>query len=146
AKDLSPRRQKRVRRAKLNRVVQGPIQRAAHRVHAVDALDGFADFLSRHQLKIHVNPADHEYALFFFYFADDFCGETAIAGIDVTRFQRASEGAHHSTGNCGNHIVEGGGVRFTESGGSNILVLGETTIDGLSKPRTYSRSEPSSCT
>jgi multidrug efflux pump subunit AcrA (membrane-fusion protein) len=37
-----------------------------------------------------------------------------IAGVNLARLQRASEGTHHSTGGCRNDVVDGGGVRLLE--------------------------------
>jgi len=87
--------------------VQRPVQRAAHGVNAVRALDRFSCRFRRLQLHSHVNAANDEYTLLCFHLSGDIRGQFPIAGIDLARFQRASKSAHHSTGGCRNHIVNG---------------------------------------
>ena len=53
----------------------------------------------------HVNAADDEYAFFRFDLACYVRGQPSVAGVDFERFQRSSEGPQHSTGGCGDHIV-----------------------------------------
>lgn len=45
-----------------------------------------------------------------FYLAGYLCYELPVARINVTRFQRASEGANHSTGGCCDYVVDRRGV------------------------------------
>jgi len=87
---------------------------AAHSVEAVHALDGFTAFFWRHQPHGHVDAAYHKHAFVRFHLAGHFSHELPVARIDVTRLQRASEGAQHSTGSRGDHIIDRGGVRLLE--------------------------------
>ena len=52
-----------------------------------------------------------------------------MAGVNLARFQRTSEGAEHSTGGCGNEIVNCGGVRLCQFRGINFVMLGDGAVD-----------------
>ena len=52
-----------------------------------------------------------------------------MAGVNLARFQRTSEGAEHSTGGCGNDIVDCGGVRLCQFRGINFVMLGDGAVD-----------------
>ena len=80
--------------------MQRSIQRAAHGINGVHALDLLSCFFLGCQTHRDVNPADDEHAILFFYLAGHIGGELSIAGINLTRFQRASKGAHHSASRC----------------------------------------------
>ncbi len=44
-----------------------------------------------------MNPADHQHALLRFHLSSHIRGQFAVARVDLARFQRTSESAHHST-------------------------------------------------
>ena len=88
-------------------LVQRTVQGAAHGVNAVRPLDCLPRRFRRFQPHSHVNAANDEYALLCFDLSGYIRGQLSVAGIDLTRFQRASKSAHHSTGGRRNDIVNG---------------------------------------
>src|ERR1700730_10058397 len=76
-----------------------------------------------------MNAADDEHAFFRFHLPCHLSQELAVTSIDVTRFQRASKSAQHSTGSRGNHIVQSGCVRLHDLGRIDFVVLGNRTVD-----------------
>src|SRR6266852_4998258 len=95
------------RRSKLDRLVQCPVQGAPHGVNAVRAFDCFPCDLRRQQAHRHVNAADNKHTLLSLHLSGYFSGQFSVARVDLARFQRTSEGAHHSTRGCRNDIVNG---------------------------------------
>ena len=90
--------------------MERPIQRAAHRVHAVHALDGLVDILIGREAEAHMNPANHQHPFFGFDLAGHLSAQGAAACVDLARLQRAPEGPEQSTGGGGDDVVERGGV------------------------------------
>jgi hypothetical protein len=76
-----------------------------------------------------VNTAYNEYAFLCFHFAGHFPHELPVARIDVTRLQRASEGAEHSTSCRGNYVVDRGSVRLNEFGRIDFIMLGDCSVN-----------------
>jgi hypothetical protein len=83
----------------------------------------------RHQPHSQVDAPDYKHAFLCFHFASYFSHELPVARIDVTRIQRASEGAEHSTGGRGDHVVNRRGVRLRKLGGVDFVVLGYGPVD-----------------
>src|ERR1700739_1717973 len=119
----------RERRCELDRVMQCAIEWAAHGVEAVHAFHGPAVLFLRRQPHGHVDAAYREHTFLGFYLAGHFPNELPVARIDVTRLQRASEGAEHSTSGRSNHVVDRGGVRLPEFRGIDFVVLGYRPVD-----------------
>jgi hypothetical protein len=109
--------------------VQRAIERALHCVDSVNAFDGGALFFRRNETHRDVDTSDDQHSFLQFDFPSHLCGEFIVARIDLTRFQRASEGAHHSTGGSGNHVIDGRGVRFFNFVGRDFVVLGDRAVD-----------------
>jgi hypothetical protein len=95
----------------------------------VDALDGGALFFWGYEAHRDVDASDDEHSIFQFDFSPDISREFVIACIDLTRFQRASEGAHHSTGGSGDYVVDSGGVRFFNLVGRDFVVFGDCAVN-----------------
>jgi hypothetical protein len=95
----------------------------------VHALHGVAGVFRSHQLHDDVDAADHENSVFCFHLACNFRNELAVTRINVTRFQRASKSAEHSTSRGRNHVIDRGGVGFGELGGVYLVVLGNGAMD-----------------
>ena len=76
----------------------------------------------------HVNPTNDEDAVLGFHLAGDVRREPSAARIDVTRLQRASKGAEHSTGRGRDHVVDRGGVRFGEARRIDLVVLRDRAV------------------
>src|SRR4029077_15980952 len=73
--------------------------------------------------------ADHQHVVLCLDFAGYVRFQLSITGIDLARFQRTSEGAHHSTSSGGDDVVDRGGVRFRELCGIDFVVLGDGAVD-----------------
>ena len=82
-------------------------QRTVHCVVFVHALDPLFDLFWSHEAHGYVDAADDQHSLFRFYFSRYVRRQSPIAGIDLARLQRTSEGAHHSTGGCGDDVIQG---------------------------------------
>ena len=88
-------------------------------MYRVNALDGGLLVLkiAIQENPIHdVNPLQHEYVALCFDLAMDLCHQLAVARIDVTRLQRASEGAEQSTTGRRDHVVDGRRMRLRDVG------------------------------
>jgi hypothetical protein len=95
----------------------------------VDALDGGALFFWSYEAHRYVDSFDDEHSFFELDFPSNISREFVIACIDLTRFQRASEGAHHSTGGSGDDVVDGGGVRILDFVGRDFVMLGDCAVN-----------------
>ncbi len=71
--------------------MQRPIQGAVHGVDAVRAFDCFPYRFRRHQAHRHVNAANDKHTILCFHLSGYVCGQFSVAGIDMTRLQRASK-------------------------------------------------------
>jgi hypothetical protein len=76
-----------------------------------------------------VDAPDYEDIIFEFDFASYLGCEFIVACVDLTRFQRASEGSHHSTGGSGDDVVNCGGVRLFDFVGRDFVVFGDCAVD-----------------
>jgi hypothetical protein len=86
--------------------MQRPVKWAPHGVNTVRPLDGAPALFGGDQAHRHVDAADDQNTFFRLYLSDYFGGQLSVAGINLARFQRTSEGAHHSTSGRGNDIVD----------------------------------------
>ncbi len=96
-------------------------------VHLVNALDGLAMIARGAQLVRHADSLEHQDAVVQFHLADDLAGQTSLARIDMTRLQRASEGAEQSATRGGDHVVDRRGVRPGDRG-IDAIVLGDGAV------------------
>ena len=88
-------------------------------VYCVNTIDGGLLILriAIQEDPIHdVDPLDHEYAALCLDLAVDLCHQLALARIDLTRLQRASEGTEQSTAGRRDHVVDGRSVRLRDVG------------------------------
>ena len=92
------------------------------------ALDAAAALFSSNQLHGHVDAADDENSFPYLHLARDILDKITIARINVTRFQRASEGAEHSANGCGDHVVDSGGMGLLQFGRIDLVMLGNRTV------------------
>ena len=86
--------------------VQGAKERTVHRVHFMHALDPISRIFWRDESHGDMDAADHQDSILGFHLPGDVGGQAPVAGINLTRFQRASKRAHHSTGSGRNDIVQ----------------------------------------
>ena len=62
-----------------------------HWIKCVHTLNLLPCFFRRQQVHKDVNPANDQDTFFRFYLACHICGQLPVAGINMTRFQRASK-------------------------------------------------------
>jgi len=87
----------------------------------VGSLDHLPLPLGSLQTIIHMNSANDQNALVTDDLSLSIAHQAAIGGVNLTRFQRAPEGASQSTGRGGHHIVDGGGVARETVGWNSIV-------------------------
>src|ERR1051326_3001854 len=75
-----------------------------------------------------MDAPDDQHIFLKFNFTHGFRYEPAIRSIDVTRFQRASEGASKSTSGRRDDVIERRGVRF-QNVRRNLVVFRDSTMD-----------------
>jgi len=76
-------------------------------VEAVHALDLSPLRFGDRKAVGHRDPLDHEHLVAFEHLADGLNLEALGINFDVTRFQRAGEGAGQSPARSGDHVVQG---------------------------------------
>jgi hypothetical protein len=88
-----------------------------------------AGFFRRNQPHGHANPADYKYPFVQLHFTSNISRQAPVASINVARLQRTCESAQHSTGRCGDGVIQGGCVRLLNEGWIYFVVLGDCTVD-----------------
>ena len=76
-----------------------------------------------------MDAPDDENSFLCFHFAGYFSYELPVARINFTRFQRAPEGAHHSTGGCGDYVVDRRSMGFFQFGRIDFVMFGDRAMD-----------------
>ena len=85
------------------------VDRAARLVMVEGAGDLFAVGVGvEREREADVDSSDHQHAVLGLDLADRLCGQSSFSGGDLTRLQRASEGAGQSPGGGSDHVVERG--------------------------------------
>jgi hypothetical protein len=79
----------------------------------------------------HVDSPDHQNTILLLHFSGHIGCELSITGVNLTRFQRASEGSQHSTRCRRDYVVDGRGVRLRQLRGINVIVLGYRSVDAV---------------
>ena len=78
--------------------------------------------------EVDVDSFDHEHAVLGLDFADRLCGQSSFSGGNLTRLQRASEGAGQSPGGGRDHVVECGRMcRFAAAW--NAVVIRDLVVN-----------------
>lgn len=90
------------------------------------------------QLERGVNAADDEDVILGFDFTDGLGNQARIRCINLTRLQRASEGAGESTGGSGDDVIEGGGVGI-ENLRRDLIVFGDRAMHAEQDGRGFGR-------
>jgi hypothetical protein len=76
-----------------------------------------------------MDAAYYEHAFVSFHFAGYIRHELPVARINLTRLQRASEGAHHSTRGSGNDVINRCSMGFLQFGGIDLVMFGDRTMN-----------------
>ncbi len=98
-------------RAHVDAALQAAGNRAKARVEAVHALD-FSPLRFGHRESVgHRDPLDHEHRVAFEHLANGLNVKALGINFDLTRFQRAGEGAGQSPARGGDHVIQGRRVR-----------------------------------
>lgn len=90
------------------------------------------------QLERGMDAADDKDVILGFDFADGLRNQTRIGCINLTRLQRASEGASESTGSGSDDVIEGGGVGI-EDLRRDLIVFGDRAVDAEQDGRGLGR-------
>ena len=96
-------------------------------VDGVDLLDDLALIFRRAQPVANKDSADDQHVAVQFDFASHFRDQLTVAGINLTRFQRAPEGAGQSSSRGGHHVIERGGARRVSLRG-NLVMFGNLRV------------------
>ena len=112
--------------------VQGAKERATHSVHLVHAVDLTSQVCWRSEAHGDVDTADHQDSFLGFHFPGYLGRQAPVAGVNLARFQRASKRAQHSTGGCGDNVIESRGVRFLERPRINLVMLSDGSVNAES--------------
>jgi hypothetical protein len=75
-----------------------------------------------------MDPLDHEYAIVRLDLAGRITDQSSFAGLDLTRLQRASEGAGQSAGRCSDYVIEGRRV-LSLAAAFNAVMVGDLVVD-----------------
>jgi len=75
-------------------------------MNAMHALDGFSCFCRSIDVIDDVNATNHKHIIFRLDLTSHVSRQMFIAGVDLTRFQRATEGADQSTTGGGNYVIK----------------------------------------
>jgi hypothetical protein len=111
--------------------VQCTVERAAHHVNPMCALHSRSGLFGGDQAHLHMDAADNQNAFVCSDFACYFGGQLSITGIDLARFQRTSKGSHHSTGGCGNDVINRRGVRLSQFPRINFVMFGDCPMNAV---------------
>jgi len=76
-----------------------------------------------------VNAADYEDVTFSLNFTPYLSRQTFVAGIYLTRLQRASEGADESTSRRGYNVIDRCSMGLVHLFGRNSVMLGNSTVN-----------------
>jgi hypothetical protein len=99
-----------------------------HRVDLVDALDDGPRFFWRDQAHLHMDAPDYQDTVLRLDLTSNLSCQTPVAGIDVARFQRTSEGTKHSTRSGRDDIIDRRSVRFSQRRRIHFVVLSDSTV------------------
>jgi hypothetical protein len=112
----------------LDAALEAASDRAEAGVEPVDPLDLLAPVLRHRQPVVDADAPDHEHLLLEHHLADRLDLVALPIDIDVTRFQRAGEGAGQSAAGGGHHVVKRGRVRGVLVG-TDAVVLRDLGMD-----------------
>ena len=76
-----------------------------------------------------MNAADYEDVTFSLNFTSYISRQTFVAGIYLTRLQRASEGADESTSRRGYNVIDRCSMGLVHLFGRNSVMLGNSTVN-----------------
>ncbi len=97
-------------------------------MHLMDTLDGLQDCFRCFEVIEHVYPFYDQHIVFQLDLTSNIRGQSVVAGTNLTRFQRASEGAGQSTAGSSNDIVQGGRMWFADLR-THAIVLGDRPMN-----------------
>jgi hypothetical protein len=128
-----------IRRCDLDCRAQAAKQRAFVCENTVHTFYGVAHAFRRLKLEGYVDPANHQDTVFGFDLTTHVRSKTAIARVDLARFQRAPEGSDHSTGCSRHHVIDCCRVRFSKFVFVNSIVLGDRAMYAESDRFVFTR-------
>jgi hypothetical protein len=111
-----------------------------HRVDLVDALYDGPRFFWRDQAHLNMDAPDYQHTVLSLNLASNLSCQTPVAGIDVARFQRASEGTEHSTRSGRDDIIDRRSVRFSQRRRIHFVVLRDSTVHAENHRLRFARN------
>ena len=107
-------------------------------MHFVNSLDNLALVLAGAQSVVGMNAANHQNFFVQLDFPRYLRAESAVAGINATRFQRAPEGPGQSTAGRRHHVVKSGRVGGKRLWG-DLVVRRDLGVDSENHRLFFSR-------
>jgi hypothetical protein len=104
----------------------------------VHTLDRLSYPLGSFEEQFDVNTPDYEHTSFRPNLTCDLSYQATIASIDLARFQRAAECAHHSTAERRNNVIQSGGMRFLNAFRRHPIVLSNGAMDAKKDRLSFS--------
>jgi hypothetical protein len=111
-----------------------------HRVDLVDALDDGPRFFGRDQAHLHMDAPDYQHTVLSLNLTSNLSCQKPVAGIDVARFQRTSEGTKHSTRSRRDDIIDRRSVRFSQRRRIHFVVLRDGTVHAENHRLQFARN------
>src|SRR6202007_2147705 len=91
------------------------------------------------QVHGNVNAADHQDTIFLLHLSGYICRKLPVARVNLARFQRASEGTHHSTSRRRDHVVDSGSMRLLQFSGIHFIVLRDRSMNTVNNRLRFTR-------
>jgi hypothetical protein len=111
-----------------------------HRIDLVDALYDGPRFFRRDQAHLNMDAPDYQHTVLSLNLTRNLSCQTPVAGIDVARFQRTSEGTEHSTRSGRNDIIDRRSVRFSQHRWIHFVVLRDGTVHAENHRLRFARN------
>jgi len=96
-------------------------------VDAVRTLDGFSSLGRSGQMIRDMNSPNDQYVVLRFDLSHHFGRQAFVAGVDLARFQRASEGPDQSATGRRHHVIQRRGMRLCNLW-ANAVVFGHSPV------------------
>jgi hypothetical protein len=111
-----------------------------HRIDLVDALYDGPRFFRRDQAHLNMDAPDYQHTVLSLNLTRNLSCQTPVAGIDVARFQRTSEGTKHSTRSGRDDIIDRRSVRFGQRRRIHFVVLRDSTVHAENHRLRFTRN------
>jgi hypothetical protein len=110
-----------------NRLVQRPVDGTMLSVDAVYTLDGFSSLGRSCHMIGDVNSPNHQYVILCLDLSSNIRRQSVVAGVDLARFQRGTEGADQSAAGGRHHVIQRCSMRLCNLW-ANVIVFGDSPM------------------